>query len=71
MRDKVINFVELDGAKYIVNGNDRLRIAERFLKKTDDLIFKEVTLPFRGYTEPKHVIGEAMGILDNLPRGGN
>jgi hypothetical protein len=54
-----------------VNGNDRLRIAERFLKKTDDLIFKEVTLPFRGYTEPKHVIGEAMGILDNLPRGGN
>ena len=71
LQDKVINFVEVGGQKYIVNGNDRLRVSENFLKNTDDLIFEQVQLPFRGYKTPDDVVGEAMDILDNMPRGGN
>ena len=69
LRDNVINFVEIEGMSFIVNGNDRLRIAERFLENTDDLIFEQVELPFRGFTVPRDVIGDAMEITDNLPRG--
>ena len=69
LKDNVINFVEIDGIKYILNGNDRVRICERFLNKTDQLIFQEVSLPFRGYQTEKDVIGEAMSIIDNTPRG--
>ena len=54
LKDKVINYVEIDGEKFVVNGNNRLIAAKR-LGITDQLRFQKVNLPFRGFNSAADV----------------
>ena len=68
LKDKVIEYVEINGQKYVVRGNQRLQIAED-LGKADQLSFKKVELPFLGYRNKADVIEESINIIQNRPRG--
>jgi|JI102314A2RNA_FD_contig_31_7408740_length_998_multi_4_in_0_out_0_2 hypothetical protein len=62
LQDKVINYVKLDGEIYVVLGNNRVQ-AGRQLGITDQLIFKEVQLPFRGFKTENDVINAAAEVI--------
>jgi hypothetical protein len=62
LQDKVINYVKLDGEIYVVLGNNRVQAA-RQLGITDQLIFKEVQLPFRGFKTENDVINAAAEVI--------
>ena len=68
LKDKLIEYVEIAGQRYVVRGNGRLQIAED-LGLTEQLLFKKVELPFMGYRTEADVIEEAMNIIYNLARG--
>jgi hypothetical protein len=55
LKDTVINYVEIGGEKYVVNGNNRL-MAARTLGITNELRFEKVSLPFRGFKTEADVI---------------
>jgi RHS repeat-associated protein len=62
LQDKVINFVKIGDENYVVLGNNRLQAA-RQLGITDQLIFKEVQLPFRGFKTENDVINAAAEVV--------
>ncbi len=68
LKNKLIEFVEIDGQRYIVRGNGRLSVAED-LGIADQLVFQKVELPFLGYRNANDVIEEALNIIYNRPRG--
>jgi hypothetical protein len=47
-KNKVVNYVEIAGENYVVNGNNRLQAAKK-LGITAELIFEKVSLPIRGF----------------------
>lgn len=53
--DKVIQYVEIAGERYVVNGNNRLQVARR-LGITGELQLEKVALPFRGFKTVEDVI---------------
>lgn len=68
LTNKLIEYTEIDGAKYVLRGNGRLSVAEE-LKITEQLQFKKVELPFQGYRTSADVLEEANSIIHNTPRG--
>jgi len=62
LQDKVINFVKVGYENYVVLGNNRLQAA-RQLGITDQLIFKEAQLPFRGFKTENDVINAAAEVV--------
>ena len=55
LENKVINFVKIADENYVVLGNNRLQVAQK-LGITDQLVFKQVQLPFRGFKTENDVI---------------
>ncbi|NTX33286.1 VCBS repeat-containing protein [Myxococcus sp. CA033] len=62
IKDKLINFVKIANENYVVLGNNRLQAARK-LGLADELIFKEVQLPFRGFKTEDDVIEAAADFL--------
>lgn len=59
LQDKVINYVKIGDENYIVLGNNRVQAARQIPGMTDQLIFKEVQLPFRGFKTENDVMNAA------------
>jgi hypothetical protein len=59
LQNPTINYVKIGDENYIVLGNNRLMAARLIPGTTDELIFEEVHLPFRGYKTVDDVIRAA------------
>ncbi len=59
LQDKVINYVEIGGENYVVNGNNRV-MAARQLGITDQLTFQKVTLPSCSVLNPPPFAGNVI-----------
>ena len=68
IKDPVIEYVEIDGRKFITDGNGRTVVAET-LGMQDQLLFKKVKLPTRSYRSANDVLAEADRIQHNVSRG--
>jgi hypothetical protein len=68
LTNKLIEYVEIGGQKYVVRGNGRLVAAES-AELTSQLQFKRVELPFLGYKTEADVLEEANNIIHNMARG--
>ena len=68
LTNKLIEYAEIGGEKYVLRGNGRLVAAED-LNLTSQLKFKKVDLPFLGYKTEADVLEEANNIIYNAARG--
>jgi hypothetical protein len=59
LQNNVISYVKLGEDNYILLGNNRLLAAKKIPGVTDQLIFQEVKLPFRGYRTADDVVRAA------------
>jgi len=67
LKDPVIHYADIAGNKYILVGNARTHAA-RLLGKTNELVFKEVKLPFRSFKTNNDVLDGALRAELGMPK---